>query len=153
MEQIPSWEGTKHSSTREILCFLWNPKVHYHIHKILSLISIESHMHPFHTFPPDFPKIHSNVIFLSKPTSSKWSLAFRFFDQNCICFSYLSHACYMLGHLILFHLIILIILGEAQKLWSSPLHSLLQAFTISSHVGPNILLSTLLSNPQSMLFS
>jgi hypothetical protein len=27
---------------------LWNPKVHYLVHKILSLDSILSHLHPFH---------------------------------------------------------------------------------------------------------
>jgi hypothetical protein len=34
--------------------------------------------------PPYFPKIHSNIIFPSKPTSSEWSLPFRFSDQNVV---------------------------------------------------------------------
>jgi len=42
-----------------------------------------------------FPKIHSNTIFPSMPSSSEWSLLFSFSDQNKVCISYLSNACYM----------------------------------------------------------
>jgi hypothetical protein len=49
------------------------------------------------------------------------------------------------AHLI-FHLIILIILGEQYKLWSSSFCSFLQPPVTSSPFGPNIPLSTLFSN-------
>jgi len=32
-------------------------------------------MHPVHTFPPYFPKIHSNIIFPSTPMSTEWSVS------------------------------------------------------------------------------
>jgi len=39
--------------------------------------------------------IHSNVIPQFTPRSSKWPLPFGFCDQNFVCISHLSHACYM----------------------------------------------------------
>jgi len=39
---------------------------------------ILSQMNPVHTFPPCFPKIHSNIILPSKLSSSEWSLPFKF---------------------------------------------------------------------------
>jgi phage FluMu protein Com len=41
-------------------------------------------MHPVYTFPPYFLKIHSNIIFLSMPRSSKLSLPFRSFNHYLV---------------------------------------------------------------------
>jgi hypothetical protein len=37
MEQSRSSEANNHSASQEILHLLWNPKVHYHVHKIQSI--------------------------------------------------------------------------------------------------------------------
>jgi hypothetical protein len=59
------------------------------------LLPILSHMHPVHTFPPCFPKDHSNIILPSMPMSSEWSLPFRISEQNFTYIPHVSYACYM----------------------------------------------------------
>jgi len=45
MEESPS-EANSHLASQEIPCLLWNPNVHYCVHKSLPLIPIPSQMHP-----------------------------------------------------------------------------------------------------------
>jgi len=40
-----------HSASQEILCLLWNTKVHYRVHMSPHGVSTLSHMNPVHIFP------------------------------------------------------------------------------------------------------
>jgi len=146
MEQSHSWEANRFSASQEIPCTLWNPKVHYRIHKYRPSFPILNHIDPDHTPSSHFLKIHLNIIYPFKPGSSKWSLSLMFPDQNPVYASPLPRTCYMPSQS---HSSLLDhpsntwwVLQVIKPLIMCFLHSLVT----SPLLGPNILLNTLLSN-------
>ena len=147
-EQSPSWEANWFSASQEISRILWNPNVHYRIHKCPPSVSILSQLDPVHAPTSHFLKIHLNIILPSMPASSKGSLSLRFSHQNPVYATPLPHTCPT--HLMLLDLISWTALGEQYKSSSSSLCSFLHSPITSSLLGPYILLNTLFSNTLSL---
>ena len=82
MEHSPSWEANWFSASQEIPRILWNPKIHYRIHKCLPHICILSQLDLVHGPTSHFLKTHLNIILQYTPGSSMLSLSLMFPHQN-----------------------------------------------------------------------
>ena len=62
MEQSPSLEANWFEASQEIPRILWNPKVHYRIHKCSPPVPVLSQLDPVHTPTSNFLRIQLNII-------------------------------------------------------------------------------------------
>jgi hypothetical protein len=79
------------SVSQEIPPLLWNPNVHYRVHKSLPPVIIMSQTNPILIPKPYFPKIHFNIILPYMPRSSEWSLSCTLSNQNSVRISPMRH--------------------------------------------------------------
>ena len=86
---------TGFAANQEIPHILWNPKVRYHTRKCLPPVPVLSQLHPVHTTPSHFLKIHLNIILPSMSWSPHWSLSLRFPHQNLVHTSIFLYTCHI----------------------------------------------------------
>jgi len=90
------WESNRVSPSVEIPPILWNPKVHYVIHKCQPPVHILIHIETVHVLTSHFLKIHPNIIVPSTPGFSTLSFFIGFSHLNFVHTFTLPHTCYML---------------------------------------------------------
>ena len=137
----PSWEANSSSANQEIPRFIWKPKVHYRMHKNLSLVWFTVHAIPFSV------KIHSNIILPCTRSAYELSFSCRIPTKTVYTFHSSLILAISPASLILLRFFFRVPLDVRYKSrWSSSLCGFLQYhLTTSSLVGSYFFLSTLLS--------
>jgi hypothetical protein len=92
------------------------PEDSYRFHRTPPLDSFLSQLNPVRSIDPYFHKVHLDVIILSTPKSSQWSVPFTLPNQNPVNTSPLPMRVTWPAHLILLDLITLTIFGEEYRL-------------------------------------
>jgi hypothetical protein len=148
MKLSPSWEVNSRPATQELSYTLRNPKFHYRVHKSPPQIPILSQMNPVHITTSYFCKIYLIMIFPLTSRSSSSSLFFFLFPQKkLLCIFLPFRASYILWPPLPLwldhsnHIWRILQVMKPLIMWFS-----LQSPSISSVLGPNILLNTLFSN-------
>jgi hypothetical protein len=86
-------EDASCATIQELSSMLWNPKVHYRVHKSSSLVLILIQINPVRPVPSCLPKIHFNII--NSRLDLPWSLSFWRSHQYPICIPLQAYSCYM----------------------------------------------------------
>jgi hypothetical protein len=91
MELSPSWEAANCAATLELPSVLWNPKVHYRIHKSPPLVPILSQIDPVHIIASYL----RSILILSTHVRLGLPSGFFPYHQYPIRTHLLPHSCYM----------------------------------------------------------
>ena len=140
MQESPSWQTNRFSSSQAIPRILWNPEVHYDVYYRPLPVPILNQINPVYN-PFHFLIVHLNIIVPSTPGfpsglrasgfPTKWLYTPLLFPVRATWST----------HFIILDFINRIF-GEEYRSLSSSLCSFLHSPVTSSLLGPNILLST-----------
>ena len=145
MAQSPSWEANRSSASQEIPHILWNPKVHYRIHKCPPPFPTLNQIGPVHTRTSQFLMIHLIIIFPHTPFSPKISFP-PDFPTKTLSTPVLFPICATCpAHLILVDFITRKILVDQYRSLGFSLICFLSSHFTLSFLGPIILLYNLFS--------
>ena len=125
---------------------IWNPKVHYHIHKSSPPILILSHVYPFYAPTSHFLRINFIITLPSTPGFPSGLFPSSFPTKTLYGPPLFAIFATCPAHLFRLDLITRILFGYEYRSLNSSLCSLLHSPNTSSLLGPNIFLSTLFSN-------
>ena len=142
MEKSPSWAANISSDRHATPCVLWNPKIHYRIHKSPPSHCILNQLNPVHFHHPTSWISILILPSLLTPESSKWYISLTFPHQTPVYTFSLLHMCYIprpshsspFDHLNK--------RGEEQSLLCCSLRIRLHFPAVSLLLGPNMFLST-----------